>query len=172
MAALQFPDKDRFGLPTRFGSLDPEEETARRELGVKNLVEEVFATAVSHLGEEDAQTLFKKVAARRAGKPRGSTSLERDHYLLNEYDTKIEAGEPPSTLPRLIAEQAKKAQPTKFAATAESIARQLRRLVAAREKTRADAQADFEEWRESYKARFGEFPSSLLEAHNEAKVDK
>jgi hypothetical protein len=172
MATLQFPEKDRFGLPTRFGLLEPEEETARRKLGVKNLVEEVFAAAVNHLGKECAQELFKKVAAGQPGKPKGSTSLERDHYLLNEYDAKVDAGESPSTLPRLIAEQAKKAQPTKFPATEKAIARQLRRLVVARKKMQADAEADFAEWREAYKARFGEYPISLLGDWNECNADK
>jgi len=171
-AASQTPDMDRFGLPKRLSLLESEETTTDRKERVVKLVEDVFAAAASHLGEESARLLFRAVASRRRGKPRGSTSAERDLHLLETHDAMANSGHAPRNIATRVAEAAKAERPELYHTEISAIVRQLRRILAERRKARAAYEAEFQDWREAFKASFGHYPQPTLLSETGTYPDK
>ena len=76
---------DRFGLPLRWTLLS--DSPARKEK-LAALVAEVFATAVHHLGDEEARALFREVSKGNPGRRAGRQNADRDSAWLALYDAR------------------------------------------------------------------------------------
>ena len=139
-ASSRGADTDQFGLPVNWNLLT---DTPRREAAVRDLVWEVFATAVRHLGDAEARELFQKVSTRTRGRPGGAQDPVSDRELLAIYDTRA-AGLTPRQR-RLLARQIA-AGLTRFASE-EAAAKHIRRLVNQRKAERDAADEHVAEMR-------------------------
>ena len=121
--------KDCFGLDPLPSPLEPTEETYKRVATVKKCIEELFAAAANHLGEDEARHLFLAVSRRRKRGKGKTHAMDRDARLLAAHDEAKQRGEPVAVLARRLHKRK-----LKLGSTAEAIEAQIRKLV----KERAD----------------------------------
>jgi hypothetical protein len=109
-------------------------------------VRRVYRHAVDFLGEDEAKALFLTTASKGRGKRGKGRSLapNRDAFLLREYDL-VRKGMAPAAvarLPRILAGLFHRVRPGLYGASAEAIARHIRRLLTVREEQRQSRGAE------------------------------
>jgi hypothetical protein len=134
--------RDRFGLPLAPPTLLQPEKREARAATVRQLVADVFDTAVRNLGREEAETLFAQAPKRsRASR---SDDDERNDYLLRAYDEML--GEMQQngastreikSIPRKLGELLH-ADRDAYPPMPKSIEKQIRRLLRRRERLRQE----------------------------------
>lgn len=156
------PTTDEFGIPYPLGTLltpETDEQRAARETAARGVIQRVFIAAVRNLGEDEARRIWAEAAKKKRGAPRGPRNPEKDQRLLQVYDDVIARGDiiPPESLPRRLAEAALGSDGGIFGNSVAAIEKHIRRLLARREKQRAqerDLMAKF--------LMYGGSPTSLL----------
>jgi hypothetical protein len=148
-------EKDWLGLPAYWSLLgESDEERKARTLAVERVVKEAFTTVTNHLGNDDARRLFREVS-NKPSKQGKQEDKELNSEILKLYDSEVQAGRDPKSIPAILARQLHdgnlhyrnaKGKVTHFRSQAvKSTETRVRRLVKEREKqAEALATADAE----------------------------
>jgi hypothetical protein len=148
IGGMQPATVDKFGLPLNHSRAETYAEQEERVLKVIQLLLDAYDAAVYQLGEPRAQVLWQQVSKKKVGRPKGKRkNPDMDNLLLQVYDVNAPRMDDKSrrSLPRLVAEYAKKNRPKDFPVSVQSIETRVRRLLKDRETEKRQAAQPFEE---------------------------
>ncbi len=147
------PLEDRFGVPfpSLLGYTVEEQAAHRRHLA--ELAADLFYSVVLHCGDADATKMWRAIAAKAKGRPTGSARPTDDRTLLGFYDKLCNPTEPEdmrvlpehrvSFIAKLLAEQL----PGRFGASADAVAKRLRRRLRKRDADHAREAGSMQQFR-------------------------
>ena len=122
-------------------------DSIQRELKewIRCRIRREFLYATFILGEEEGRSLWKEIAKKPRGKPKGSTHPDKDQALLWLYDSLANLAQCRSrsikSLPRRIGQRVHNDVPNRFGASAIAIETKLRRLLKRRDREAKEAVA-------------------------------